>query len=309
MRAVILLMLFCGFFLLFHEIRIWNYMKEFWWRTRWGMDISARQRALESRRQLLAICQENTIWVTLEQLLSYSGMKVRFPNLTAEIWIAGNMVGAAVASAIFSLLFGIIGGIIGMIALILAEYFLLQFLRAVNLRAVNEHMMKLLDFLGNYSITAGEVTSVFHQVSRYMDEPIKSVLEACYYEAQVTGDTSLALLSMAEKIEHPKFKELARNMEVSYRYCADFTMLVNGSRRSLREYLRISQEQKGMLREGMINMGILLAMSLAVLFAVGFLVQKPMMWLLTATLPGRAGGVILAAIAVLFTGQVRRIHY
>ena len=309
MKAAIFFILFCGFFLLFHEIRIWEYLRELLWKTRWGMDISARQRALESRRQLLALSQENSLWSTMEQLLCYSGMKVRFPNFTAEVWIAGNMIGAAMISAIFSVLFGFLGGIISITVLIIAEYFLLQFFRAVNLRSVNEHMMKLLDFLGNYSITAGEVTSVFHQVSRYMDEPIKSVLEACYYEAQVTGDTSLALLSMAEKIEHPKFKELARNMEVSYRYCADFTMLVNGSRRSLREYLRISQEQKGMLREGMINMGILLAMSLAVLFAVGFLVQKPAIWLLTATLPGRAGVVILAVIAILFTGQMRKIHY
>ena len=305
---IIFWMLFWGFFTLFHEFRLLEHMTELLRKTKWDMEISARQRALDGRKQLVTLQQENTLWAALERVLCYSGMKLRFPKLTAEIWIAGSMAGAALLLVVLTALFGFPAGMIGAAAWIVAELLLLQYLRAVNLRAVNEHMMKLLDFLGNYSITAGEVTSVFYQVSRYMEEPIKGVLEACYYEAQITGDTSLALLSMAEKIEHPQFRELARNMEISLRYCADFTLLVNSSRRSLREYLRISQERKGILREGLINMALLLALSLVVLFAVGFLVQKPAMQLLTATLPGRVGLVVLAVIGVLFTGQMRRIH-
>lgn len=79
----------------------------------------------------------------------------------------------------------------------------------------------------------------------------------------------MALLAMAERIEHPKFKELARNMEVSVRYCADFSVLVNSSRRSLREYLRVAQERRGMLREGAINLALLAGMSVVVLLIVG----------------------------------------
>lgn len=308
MKAIIFGVLYMGFLGLFHEIRILDHMTELLKKTRWGMDVSARQRALECRKQLAEMRQENTLWAIMERSLCYSGMKTRFPELTAEIWIAGSIVITALVMVLFSALFGIVAGLVGAAVWVGMEYLLLQYLRAVNLRAVNEHMMKLLDFLGNYSITAGEVTSVFYQVSRYMEEPVKSVLEACYYEAQVTGDTSLALLSMAEKIEHPKFKELARNMEVSLRYCADFTMLVSGSRRSLREYLRMSQERKGMLREGLINMALLLALSLVVLFTVGYLVQMSAIQLLTTTLPGRVGMVVLAVIGVLFAGQMRRIH-
>lgn len=306
---IIFFILFGGFFALFQEIRLLDQMTELLKKTKWDMDISARQRALAGRRQLTALQQENSIWAALERTLCYSGMKLRFPKLTAEIWIAGNMAVTALFVVVLSALAGFKVGIAGTVTLIIGEFLLLQYFRAENLKAVNENLMKLLDFLGNYSITAGEVTSVFYQVSRYMEEPMKGVLEACYYEAQITGDTSLALLSMAGKIEHPKFKELARNMEVSLRYCADFTMLVNGSRRSLREYLRIAQERKGMLREGLINMALLLALSLVVLFAVGSLVQKPWMELLTATLPGQVGLVVLAVIGVLFTSQIRRIHY
>lgn len=98
---------------------------------------------------------------------------------------------------------------------------------------------------------------------------MKSALDACCYEAATTGDVGMALLAMAERIEHPKFKELARNMEVSVRYCADFSVLVNSSRRSLREYLRVAQERRGMLREGAINLALLAGMSVIVLLIVG----------------------------------------
>lgn len=55
------------------------------------------------------------------------------------------------------------------------------------------------EFLGNYSLTAGEITSVLGQVSKYMEEPLRSAMEECAYEAQITGDHSTALLTMAER--------------------------------------------------------------------------------------------------------------
>ena len=309
MKILVFLILALGFWSLFREIRLLDYAAELLRRTRWDMDVSARQRALESRRQLLELQKENTLRAALERELCYSGMKMRFPSVTAEIWIAGNLGAAAFVLVIFSAFFGFVVGCAAAAVPMAAEIVMLRHFRTANLKAVNEHLMKLLDFLGNYSITAGEVTSIFHQVSRYMEEPIKSVLDACYYEAQTTGDAGLALLSMAEKIEHPKFKELARNMEISLRYCADFTMLVAGSRRSLREYLRLSQERKGMLREAAINMALLLGLSLVVLSAVGYLVQTPIVWLFTATLPGQIGMAALAAIGILFWRQMHRVHY
>lgn len=306
MKVVVLIMLFFGFRLLFYEIRILEHMEELLKRTRWDMDMAARQRALEDRRKLLRLQQEHTLWSMLERELNYSGLRLRIPGLTAEFWIAGSLTAAALISAFLSAAFGVRAALAGSVGFLVAEFFVLQWLRAANLRAVNEHLMKLLDFLGNYSVTAGEVTGIFHQVSRYMEEPIKSALEACYYEAQTTGDTSLALLSMAEKIEHPKFKELVRNMEISLRYCVDFSALVAGSRRSLREYLRVSQERRGMLREALVNMCLLLGLSAVVLFAVGNLVQMPMAELLTETFPGRVGLAVLAVIGMLYAGQVRK---
>ena len=307
MKGVLFLTLFLGFWFLFSEIRLVDHMAELMRKTRWDMDAAARQRALESRRNLLVLQQEHTLLYGLERELDYSGLRLRFPGLTSELWILGSLAAAACLFLFLSMSLGLWAGVIGNGALLAGEFLILRCLRTANLRAVNEHLMKLLDFLGNYSITAGDVAGIFHQVSRYMEEPIKSALDSCYYEAQITGDTALALRSMAEKIEHPKFKELARNMEVSLRYCADFTALVAGSRRSLREYLRLSQERKGMLREALVNMVLLLGLSMVVLAAVGRMVQLSGLQILTGTVPGRIGLGVIGIIILLYIGQLQKM--
>lgn len=307
MKGVLFLTLFLGFWFLFSEIRLVDHMAELMRKTRWDMDAAARQRALESRRNLLVLQQEHTLLYGLERELDYSGLRLRFPGLTSELWILGSLAAAACLFLFLSMSLGLWAAVIGNGALLAGEFLILRCLRTANLRAVNEHLMKLLDFLGNYSITAGDVAGIFHQVSRYMEEPIKSALDSCYYEAQITGDTALALRSMAEKIEHPKFKELARNMEVSVRYCADFTALVAGSRRSLREYLRLSQERKGMLREALVNMVLLLGLSMVVLAAVGRMVQLSGLQILTGTVPGRIGLGVIGIIILLYIGQLQKM--
>ena len=167
--------------------------------------------------------------------------------------------------------------------------------------------MKILDFLGNYSITSGEITAVLSQVSPYVGEPLRGVLDACYYEAQTSGDTSIALLAMAEKIQHPKFRELARNLEISLRYAADLTVLVSQSRRSLREYTRMRQERKALAREAWINMLILGAMTAVILKALESLVGIPLGEILLHTLPGMAALTVIAVILLLFYRQVRML--
>lgn len=304
--AFLFILLFYMFFMLFCEIRLLRQIQGLFLKTRADLDASSRQRILDGRKRLSELSQEHTLLVSLERMLKYSGLNIYLPGLTAEWWIAGNAVVLSLIFLAVLMVFGLWQAAISTILAAGAEATLIRFLRLKNLRRVGADLMKFLDFLGNYSITAAEVTGVFDQVSRYMEEPLRSALDACYYEAQTTGDAGLALLSMAEKIEHPKFKELARNMEISIRYCADFSALVTNSRRSIREYLRVSQERRGMLREAAVNMVLLLGMSTIVLSTVGHLTESPLWELMVGTLPGRAGLAILLIVFGAFAGQLHK---
>ena len=308
LKVIIFGCLFGGFYLLFYQGRILAWISRILKKTQTDMDLAARQRGLENRRQLLELQENHSLWFRLEQMLYYSGIRQRFPAMSAEIWVAGELAAMGTLFLVTLTFGGIKAALLIVAAVTAAETVILRYLRARNLRAVNDNLMKLLDFLGNYSITASEVTGTLDQVSRYMEEPIKTALEECYMEAQVTGDTGTALLSMADKVEHPKFQELARNMEISIRYCADFTALVSSSRRSLREHLRIAQERKAMLREAIVNMSLLLVMSLAVLLTVGHLINLTFRELVWGTVPGRIGVGALGVIFLLFWAQLQRVH-
>lgn len=306
MKVLLLILLLSGFFLLFREMGVLGHMAAALRKTREEMDAASRQRSLADRQKLLELQERHSAWYSLEQLLQYSGIKRRFPGLTAEWWVTWNAVGGATVFLVCATIGDIKAAIAVTGACSLAEWYILKKLRERNLRRTEENLTKLMDFLGNYSATSGDVVAILKQVGRYMEEPVKSVLDMCCHEASTTGDVSMALRLMAERIEHPKFKELVRNMEVSIRYCADFSILADNSRRSLREYLRVSGERKGMIREAVMNLTILLGMSFVVLLTVEKLTGVGMRQLLAETWPGRAGLVILFALFVWLRGSVGR---
>lgn len=305
----IICLLFTGFLLLFGKIKWLEKIKKMLYQTREGMDRASRLRTLENRRRLQELQRKNTLLHRVETFLCYCGIKRRFPKATAEKWIAFQLLCMTV---LFCLGLGESGRLLMAFLMTTlcgaAEYLILSTMRAGELRSVNENLLKCLNFLGNYSLTAGEITVVLGQVSRYVEEPLKSALEECAYEAQTTGDSSLALLTLEERIEHPKIKELARNLEVSIRYLADLTTLVDSSRRSAREYLRMEEERKGMLREAGINMGLLIAMSLFALLTVDRLVDVSVWEVLYRTLPGHIAIGIYAGIIFLFLRKLYGVY-
>lgn len=302
--GIIFVLLLTGCMLLFIRVRWLESASKLMRRSREGMDEAARRRLLENRRQLLTLQKNHSFWYKLEQELNYSGLKRHFPYLTAELWLVINVLVAAVVTVFLLTAFGWKHMLIGLVFLGGAEYLFLYICKVRDFQSVNANLIKFLDFLGNYSITAGELTGIFAQISKYVDEPLKTVLEECSYEAQTTGDSGLALLSMAEKIEHPKFKELARNMEISVRYCADFSLLVKNSRRMMREYLRLSEERRGLLREAVINMLLLLGMSVFTLFVVNGLLETSIWVILWDTIPGRIALGVVGFILFLFAGKL-----
>lgn len=308
MKVLLLAELTAGFTALLWWIRQGSILRLLWHRAYDSLEAAAARRVRDNRNSLQLFHSKKGFWQRMEQRLLYSGIGSRFPFLTAEIWVVANL--AAGAGAYF---LALLAGAAWPVALMAAGGLWLLVWLAVNwgmernYNATDENLLKLLDFLGNYSITSGEITAVLGQVSPYVGEPLRGVLDACYYEAQTSGDTSIALLAMAEKIQHPKFRELARNLEISLRYAADLTVLVSQSRRSLREYTRMRQERKALAREAWINMLILGAMTAVILKALESLVGISLGEILLHTLPGMAALTVIAVILLLFYRQVRML--
>ncbi len=307
-RSVLFLMLWTAFLLLFYRFKKLRLLEKLFQKTRMGMEEASRRRLISSRVNLQQLQDNGGLWFWLERQLRYSGLKRRFPMLGAEGFVLINVIAGAVVFLIFCVTVGIWGGILAAGVLWMAEFLLLTFGKAAEMRAVNDNLMKFLDFLGNYSVTAGDVIGIFGQIGKYMEEPIRSVLEECSVEAQTTGDVGMAFLSMADKIEHPQFKELVRNIEVSSRYSADFTALVTFSRRSMREYMKSGRERKSLLREAGINLLLLLGMSIFALVTVDGLLEASIWDILFTTMPGKIALGVVAVILFLFGVQIYKLE-
>ncbi|MDR0964220.1 MAG: hypothetical protein LBM60_06365 [Clostridium sp.] len=301
--------LFLGFALFVFWMRKESILRSVYLRTSKSVDEAARRRALTNRRNLFRTQRKKGFLYRLEQKLIFSGLVRRFSFLTAEGWLLMNL---SIATALYLGTVLLIGNLLMGIGIWFAWWILMEIIMAYSIarndRIVLSNLMKFLDFLGNYSITAGEISGIFHQICRYFPQPIQSVLEECYVEAQTTGDIRTALLMMPEKIKHPQFHELVRNMEIAIRYCADFTVFVSNSKRAIREYQKARQEQKALANEAMINMFLLLGMSLMVFLCMESLVQISAYNILTSTIPGRIGVFIVLGIILLFIRKVRSLE-
>ena len=307
-KVILFFELLSGFILLFWWIRHESIIHNLMYYAYENLEQAAQKREEDRRRGMLLMKKRKGMLFYLEKQLLYSGLTRRIPLITPEFWIAGNLVLVAFLYTVGT----IIGNNwwTGFLVVLIFEIFiyLLQNLLVLqNYNAVDRELLKFLDFLGNYSITSGEVTIIFKQISIYMEEPLKSVLEECYYEAQTTGDTGMALLSMAEKIQHPKFKELVRNVEITMRYSADFTILVSQSRKSIREHMRMRQEQKALAGEAWVNILILGVMTVIILKTVEVLIGVPIQDILLKTWVGRGcmGGILF--ILLLFYNKIRKL--
>lgn len=257
------------------------------------------QKTLENRTKLLS---------RLDELLLYSGLHLKMPWLTPENWILLQLAFAGAVCVIMPLMrLAWWWGVLVFAAFVTVQYIGVTVLMARNYNSVDENLLKFLDFLGNYSITSGEITSILYQISNYLDDPLRSVLQECYYEAQTFGDTGKALLSMTRKIQHPKFGEVIRNVEITMRYSADFTILVNQSRRSVREHMRMRQERKSLAREAWVNMLILGAMTLVIFKTVEGLADVSMEEILLQSWIGRGALAGIGFILLLFYRQIRNL--
>ena len=307
-KIILFIELLTAFGLLFWWIRRESIIYNAIFRAYENLEQATRRREEDQRRIRLLMKKREGILYYLEQQLLYSGLTVKMPFLTPEIYITLNLIIVAFLYATGT----IIGnnwwlGILFILIFEVSIYLLQNLLVLRNYNAVDRELLKFLDFLGNYSITSGEVTIILKQISSYLEEPLRSVLEECYYEAQTTGDTGGALLSMAEKIQHPKFKELVRNMEISMRYSADFTILVSQSRKSIREHMRMRQEQKALAGEAWVNILILGVMTLIILKTVEVLIGVPIQEILLSTWVGRGCMLGILVILFLFYRKIRNL--
>lgn len=303
MKYVLLGLIFIGFLALFLSMYLGKVVERFYRKTKTNLQKTGREKLLQFRESLLMEQEKKRFWNRVERYLYFSGMKRHFPWLSGPLFVTIVCCLECVV-VIASIPFGIQKICLGVVVVPLGLVLLFLLLRRRELQQTAASLMSFLDFLGNYSVTAGEITWIFEQMIPYMREPIKSALEECVVEAKLTGDVGMALLAMGDRVEHVQFREIVRNLEIGIRYLADFKSLVETCKRSLREYEKSLREEKAMVGEAWINMGLLLGMSTLALLIVDNMMEQSVWYILFHTWIGKGAFGLVIGIMAFFVFQV-----
>ena len=272
------------------------------------IDKNETKSALERRKRLKERTEEEGLVARLDRALTYSRIKMRYPRMTAEKFIAGLSVASALILIVTGITAGFAASLITCGVFLSLVYICIRCLEISALKKTGDDLPRLLDLLGSFAVSGAVYSNIFGQISIYMNEPLRSVFDECEAEGRMSGDISMALLSMADKIEHPQFKQLIRNMEITSRHGEDITGLVNSTRRSLRDYIREASLRKTMLRESAINMILLLVMSLAVLAITASLSETTVKDVILGSIPGRVTIGVMAGVFLMYFGQATKLY-
>lgn len=230
LKVIIIVLIFLTFYLLMKHL----YRENVLGRAVEQVSEQVTERSRLRSRQMSAGLKEKRTDIKLERDLYKSGLSISFPFLTAEVYILIMVISAGSGFFLVSVWrTGIILRIISLCCGPLILYTVLQIKYYLNYRRVEKNLLIFLNLLDSFSITAGELTVIFYKISYYLDRPLKRALEECYFETQITGNTTKALYNLMEKVGHPKFKEVVRNLEVCSRYDADYSSVVDSCRKTI----------------------------------------------------------------------------
>ena len=175
-----------------------------------------------------------------------------------------------------------------------------------NYKKEDKQLVEFLNMIGNYSLSSGEITDVFAHVYPMVDNPIRDSLEECIYEAENLGSEQ-ALINLANKIEHPKFKEIIQNLRVAQKYSGNFRSVVENNNAALVDYIKQKRERDHLATFNMISLVICLIITVFIFIALGQMINTNVFEYLVTTTTGQICLLIAAGCVGFFIWKIYTI--
>ncbi len=267
MDTIIILKLCLFFLILLTSFLFLTYMREHKVLFTAAENVYKRAKEQEEDRQkeqqeliLVEGRQEKTsILYRLDLLVLHSNIRRWIPFATTEILL---ILTLGLASLCFMTVTKVtdtwIFGMLGFIGTAFLVYMVLYFIAQNNYKRTEESLMTFINLLENYSGVEAELISIFSRIKGFLSEPVKSAVEICCMEAEMTGDKGRAIRNLEKRIEHEKFKELIRNLEICSRYEANYGEVIKDSRGLLREYLAAAKERKSIINNARVEIAMII---------------------------------------------------
>jgi hypothetical protein len=269
-------------------------------------DVEERSRLETIRKAESGNTDKITILSKLDTIIDYSNIKKYIPFLNSTtyifIMVICSSIGLIIGTKFSGFGVGVFcGGIVIMIYIII-----LLLLSNINYKKVEQNVMRFINLVENYSKTNNDLISIMGKIYYYLDEPLRTHVEECYYLGLRTGDADFALENLQKNVQHGKFKEIIRNLIICSHYEANYEDVIEDSRDMLITYLAGKRERAEMARNARIELSILLGACMVVFFMIQSFLGTNILTLLQSNI---IGNIILIYCAICILAVIFNIIF
>lgn len=232
--------------------------------------------------------EKKGLFYQMDKMILQSNIRAYLPFMNTEFFLAtvlgtSFLFASTVDAVTREFLYGLMAFVLwGMIC-----FLIIYVMAGINYKKTEENITNFVNLLQNYSKTTDDINFIFSNIANYVDEPLKTALQETNTEIKSTGNLCTALENLQKKIEHEKFVEIIRNIEICSRYTANYAEIIDESRNSLRMYIKNKKERKEIIANGRIEILIIMLCSILVLYMMNGFTETNIIALLTSNIIGK----------------------
>lgn len=209
--------------------------------------------------------EETNILRSLDIMINRSGIREKYSFFTTEVFITLTIM-IVISTYFLSKFINNYWGFNLLISMFagLACYFSIYYLSGISYEKIDSQITNFINYLENFATTNVDIVTIIEKTAFYMEDPLKSYLEKFVTESR-QGKIKLAFQNLADKIENVKFQQLIKNLEIASRHEANYKEVVSESRIILKGYFKNKEKRKELIRNGRIELAMMLLISTLVL--------------------------------------------
>lgn len=263
-----------------------------------------QERQMQAYRKVLkeyGVQEKVSLICRWDRAFVQSGLQEKIPLLNSRICAGSMLALAALGFAFFVLLFPA-GWWVGLVWLIFEPGAVCFLIRVRCIRRMNRTESELLAFLNivdNFSMAEQDLFRILGNAGEYLKEPLGSALKECSIRAVQTGNRFEATQELICRIGHPKFQEMIQNLEICSRNEANYSEVLADLRESMTAYLSARREEKSILREGKIQIMLIVLMGIPMIMMLTAITGVPISSMASSPIGWAAGGYWVVLIVII----------
>lgn len=262
----------------------------------------------EKMRSLYGNYGRKNILTHIDESIRYSGIHLILPFMTTELYVVIMILLMAFFSCMIFIFSGNwLLGILGVPLVALVMELFMSNLRKKRYTQTEEELLPLINAIESYAFATDDLISILGKSIEGLRGPLRVEIGRAINEAKNSGKSSEALRNLEDKVEHPFFKMIIRNLEISSRHGANYTDIITEARNMLAINLENSKKLENIYYEGRLKLGIITAGGILCILLTAYMIigcsMKELFTMMMSDLLGRLffiADVVILSVSAYF---------